>query len=54
MKKSFDIGETKGIARKIDPLGRIVLPSEFRKELNLTEGTKVEMFLLKDGIYIKM
>lgn len=35
----------KGIVRKIDSLGRIVIPSEFRKELNVTEGSKIEFSL---------
>lgn len=33
-----------GIVRKIDSLGRVVLPSEFRNMLNLKNGTDVEMF----------
>lgn len=53
MKKKVNVGETIGIKRKIDPLGRIVLPSEFRKELGVKEGEQVEMFLLPDGIYIR-
>ena len=35
----------KGIVRKIDSLGRIVIPSEFRKELNVVEGSKIEFSL---------
>ena len=53
MKKKINVGETIGVKRKIDPLGRIVLPSEFRKELGVKEGEEVEMFLISDGIYIR-
>ncbi len=36
------------MVRKIDELGRVVLPMEFRKELNV--GTKCEMRMeIKDG-----
>lgn len=53
MRKKINVGETMGVKRKIDPLGRIVLPSEFRKELGIKEGEEVEMFLISDGIYIR-
>lgn len=53
MRKKVNVGETMGVKRKIDPLGRIVLPSEFRKELGVKEGEQVEMFLLPDGIFIR-
>lgn len=53
MRKKINVGETIGVKRKIDPLGRIVLPSEFRKELGVKEGEEVEMFLISDGIYIR-
>ena len=49
----IDIGNTKGLTRKLDELGRIVLPMEFRKELNLKSKSPVEIYLLKDGFYIK-
>ena len=53
MRKKINVGETMGVKRRIDPLGRIVLPSEFRKELGIKEGEEVEMFLIPDGIYIR-
>lgn len=53
MRKKINVGETIGVKRKIDPLGRIVLPSEFRKELGVKEGEEVEMFLVRDGIFIR-
>ena len=33
-----------GITRKIDELGRVVLPKELRHMLNLEEGTPLEIF----------
>ena len=35
--------EAKGIVRRIDELGRIVLPREIRKSLNLRVGSKLEI-----------
>lgn len=51
----IQLGNTRGISRKLDELGRITLPIEFRKELELNENEKpwVEMFLVNDGIYIR-
>lgn len=39
---------TKGIKRKIDGLGRIVIPIEMRRAMNLLEGDEVDMYF-KDG-----
>lgn len=49
----IDLGNTRGLTRNLDELGRIVIPKEFRQELNLRQKDKVEIFLLQDGIYIK-
>ena len=35
--------ECKGIVRRVDELGRIVLPREMRKSLNIRVGTKLEI-----------
>lgn len=48
----IDLGNTKGITRAIDALGRVVLPKEFREELNLKKEDRVEIFLLENGLYI--
>lgn len=50
---NIDLGNTRGLTRNLDELGRIVIPKEFRQELNLRQKDKVEIFLLQDGIYIK-
>jgi transcriptional pleiotropic regulator of transition state genes len=36
-----------GIVRKIDKLGRIVIPIEIRRSLNFDENTNVEMMIDK-------
>lgn len=52
--KKINTGETKGLKRHFDDLGRIVIPKEFRKELNISDETIGEIFLIKDGIFIKI
>ncbi len=42
-----------GIVRRIDPLGRIVLPKELRKVLNIEEGTPMEIYTTGDSIILK-
>lgn len=51
--KKVNLGNTRGIARKIDNLGRITLPKEFRDTLKVNINDEVEMYLLQDGIFIK-
>lgn len=38
-----------GIIRRIDDLGRIVIPREIRRQLKITEGEPLEIFLTKDN-----
>lgn len=38
-----------GISRKIDELGRVVLPVEARKALSIDQGDTVSFFLDSDG-----
>lgn len=42
-----------GIVRKVDELGRVVIPIEIRKRSNIKEGTPVEMFAKDDGLFIR-
>lgn len=42
-----------GIVRKIDELGRVVLPIETRKSLDIAAGDGVEIFVEKDRIILK-
>ena len=51
--EDINTGETKGLIRKLDDLGRIVIPKEFRNSLKIEENQKLEMFLTKTGIFIK-
>lgn len=45
--------KVKGITRKIDNVGRICLPKEFRRSLKIEDEDNVEIILLEDGILIK-
>src|SRR6476620_8740730 len=38
-----------GIVRRIDDLGRVVIPKEVRKKLKIREGDPLEIFTEKDG-----
>ena len=42
-----------GIVRKMDQLGRLVIPKETRKMFNLNEGEPVEIFTDGDKIILK-
>lgn len=42
-----------GITRKIDELGRIVLPKELRKTLGIEPGTPIEIYTEDDMIILK-
>lgn len=42
-----------GIVRKIDPLGRIVIPKELRRTLDLKEGDPMEIFVEGNQIITK-
>ena len=41
--------KTTGIIRRIDDLGRIVIPKEIRKQLKIGESDPLEIFLSSDG-----
>ena len=42
-----------GIVRPIDPLGRIVLPKELRKTLDINEGDALEIYSDGDTIVLR-
>lgn len=42
-----------GVMRRIDPLGRIVIPKEIRRTLDFPPHTCVEMYIENDAICIK-
>lgn len=45
--------KTTGVVRRIDDLGRIVIPKEIRKTLRIKDGESVEIFLDSDNIVLK-
>ncbi len=42
-----------GVTRKIDELGRIVIPKEIRKNLGIRDGEALEIFTSEDSIILK-
>lgn len=38
-----------GIVRRIDDLGRVVIPKEIRRSMRLREGDPLELFTIQDG-----
>ena len=45
--------KTTGIIRRIDDLGRIVIPKELRKNLHIKNGDTLEIFVDSEGIVLK-
>lgn len=39
-----------GIVRRVDDLGRIVIPKELRSKLGISDGTPLEIFTTDGGI----
>ena len=42
-----------GITRKVDNLGRVVIPKSYREELKLKEGDKVRIIMVDKQIIIE-
>ncbi|WP_340034010.1 AbrB/MazE/SpoVT family DNA-binding domain-containing protein [Paenibacillus sp. FSL H3-0302] len=42
-----------GIVRQMDQLGRVVIPMELRRTMNIAEGDGMEIFVEGDKIIIK-
>ena len=42
-----------GVVRRIDDLGRVVIPKEIRKTLRIKDGESLEIFLSSDNIVLK-
>lgn len=42
-----------GVVRRIDDLGRVVIPKEIRKSLRIRDGESVEIFLDSENIILK-
>ncbi len=45
--------KTPGVIRKMDDLGRIVIPFEMRKAMELDKGDMVEMYLQEDSLVMR-
>lgn len=47
--------KVQGIVRRIDHLGRMGVPREFRQAIGIStkEDSEIEMFLLDGGIYLR-
>ena len=44
---------TAGIIRRVDDLGRVVIPKEVRRKVGISEGTPMEIFVSAEGIMLK-
>ena len=42
-----------GIVRRVDELGRVVLPAELRKTMKLPEGTPMEIYTDGDRVVLR-
>ena len=42
-----------GIVRRIDELGRVVIPKEIRRTLRIREGDPLELFTDRDELMLK-
>lgn len=42
-----------GIIRRVDDLGRIVLPKDVRRKVGISEGTPMEIYVSADGVILK-
>ena len=45
--------ETTGVVRRIDELGRIVIPKEIRRTLGIKDGSSLEIYVDKDVVALK-
>ena len=44
--------KTTGIIRRIDELGRVVIPKEIRKNMRIDNGESLEIFVDEDNIIL--
>ena len=42
-----------GIVRRIDDLGRVVIPKEIRRTMRIREGDPLEIYTDREGAYIR-
>jgi len=44
----------RGVVRRVDGLGRVVIPKELRVLFNIKEDTPVTLAVVEDGLYLKV
>ena len=42
--------ESTGIIRRVDDLGRVVIPKEIRRNLGIYEGEPLEIYIVDNGV----
>jgi AbrB family transcriptional regulator (stage V sporulation protein T) len=47
-----EIMKATGIVRRIDDLGRVVIPKEIRRTMHIREGEPLEIYTERDGVVI--
>ena len=53
MEKEYNVMKSTGIVRKVDELGRIVLPIELRRTLEIAERDALEIYVEGSTIILK-
>lgn len=51
--RGLSIMRATGIVRRVDDLGKIVIPKELRNQMGIKEGTPMEMFRSTDGLVLR-
>ena len=49
----MDSNKTPGITRRVDDLGRVVIPKEIRRAYRIKEGDPLEIIVTENGILLK-
>jgi len=54
MYMEINLGNTKGVIRKVDSQSRVIIPKGFLERIGIKNSDdKVEIFLTKNGIFIR-
>lgn len=54
MYMEINLGNTKGVIRKVDSQSRVIIPKGFLERIGIKKSDdKVEIFLTKNGIFIR-
>ncbi len=54
MYMEINLGNTKGVIRKVDSQSRVIIPKNFLERIGIKKSDdKVEIFLTKNGIFIR-